>query len=143
MSEKPISPLRRRMLEDIAVRRFGENAQSNHIRQIETFTLFLGRSPDTATAEDVLHLTETGVRPSSINQVATSLRFFFGVTLARHLARVHYPRKLPRVLSPEEAGRRRGRGRGIVSSTRQDGANPLNPLSTVSVKKGCDVVARF
>jgi integrase/recombinase XerD len=45
MSEKPISPLRRRMLKDIAVRRFGENAQSNHIRQIETFTLFLGRSP--------------------------------------------------------------------------------------------------
>jgi hypothetical protein len=93
-------------------------------------------------------LTETGVRPSSINQAATALRFFFGVTLgraelARHLARVHYPRKLPRVLSPEEVGRRRGRGRGSVSSTRQGGANPLNPFSTVSAKKGCDVVVRF
>ena len=38
MSEKPISPLRRRMLEDMAVRRLGEKAQSNYIRQIETFT---------------------------------------------------------------------------------------------------------
>ena len=53
MSEKPISPLRRRMLQDMAVRRLGEKAQSNYIRQIETFTLLLGRSPDTATAEDV------------------------------------------------------------------------------------------
>ena len=87
MSEKPIGPLRRRMLEDMAVRRLGEKAQSNYIRQIETFTLFLGRSPDTATAEDVrrfqVHLTETGVGPSSINQAATSLRFFFGTTLDR------------------------------------------------------------
>jgi integrase/recombinase XerD len=73
---------------------------------IESFTAFLGRSPDTAAAEDVrrfqVHLTETGVGPSSINQAATALRFFFGPTvdrpeLARHLARVHYPRKLPRV----------------------------------------------
>src|SRR5262245_27290354 len=51
MSEKPISPLHRRMLEDMAVRRLGEKAQSNYIRQIETFTLFLGRSPDTALLE--------------------------------------------------------------------------------------------
>ena len=69
MSEKPISPLRRRMLEDMAVRRLGEKTQSNYIRHIETFTAFLGRSPDTATAEDVrrfqIHLTETGVGPSS------------------------------------------------------------------------------
>jgi integrase/recombinase XerD len=76
-----ISPLRRRMLEDMAVRRLGEKAQSNYIRQIETFTLFLGRSPDTGTAEDVrrfqIHLTETGVGPSSINQAATAPRYFF------------------------------------------------------------------
>ena len=114
MSEKPISPLRRRMLEDMAIRRLGEKAQSNYIRQIETFTLFLGRSPNMATAEDVrrfqVHLTETGVGPSSINQASTALRFFFSTTLdrpelARYLARVHYPRPLPRVLSPEEVGR--------------------------------------
>jgi site-specific recombinase XerD len=114
MSERPISPLRQRMLEDMTVRRIGEKTRSNYIRHVATFTAFLGRSPDTATAEDVrhfqVHLTGTGVGPSSINQAATALRFFFATTLGRselalHLARVHYPRKLPRVLSPEEVGR--------------------------------------
>jgi site-specific recombinase XerD len=102
------------MLEDMAVRRIGDKTKANYIRHVATFTAFLGRSPDTATAEDVrhfqVHLTETGVGPSSINQAATALRFFFAVTLGRselalHLTRVHYPRKLPRVLSPEEVGR--------------------------------------
>src|SRR5262245_61201705 len=115
MSQKPISELRRRMLEDMVVRRLGEKTKSNYIHHVENFTAFLGRSPDTATAEDVrrfqVHLTEIGgVGPSSINQAATALRFFFGTTLdrpelARHLARVFYPRPLPRVLSAEEVGR--------------------------------------
>jgi len=114
MSQKPISELRRHMLEDMAVRRLGEKTKSNYIHHIANFTAFFGRSPDTATAEDVrrfqVHLTEIGVGASSINQAATALRFFFGTTLdrpelARHLARVHYPRPLPRVLSPEEVGR--------------------------------------
>jgi integrase/recombinase XerD len=109
MSERPISPLRRRMLEDMTVRRLGEKTQSNYVRYVESFTAFLGRSPDTATAEDVrrfqVHLTESEVGPSSINYATSALRFFLAVTLGRaelalHLARVHYPRKLPRVLSP-------------------------------------------
>jgi Phage integrase, N-terminal SAM-like domain len=61
MSEKPISPLRRRMLEDMSVRRLGEKTKCNYIYHVENFTAFLGCSPDTATAEDVrrfqLHLT--------------------------------------------------------------------------------------
>ena len=114
MSEKPISDLRRRMLEDMAVRKFGEKTKDDYIRHIESFAKFLGRSPDTATADDVcrfqVHLTESGVQPPTLNSSASALRFFFGITLdraelARHLARVHYPRKLPRVLSPEEVGR--------------------------------------
>jgi hypothetical protein len=47
MSEKPISPLRRRMLEDMTVRRLGEKTKSNYIYHIEKFTAFLGHSPDT------------------------------------------------------------------------------------------------
>jgi site-specific recombinase XerD len=114
MSEKPISELRRRMLEDMAVRKFSEKTRQDYIRHIAAFAKFLGRSPDTATAEDVrrfqVHLTESGVRPPTLNSSASALRFFFGTTLdraelARHLARVHYPKKLPRVLSPEEVGR--------------------------------------
>ena len=111
MSEKPISDLRRRMLEDMAVRKFGEKTRHDYIRHVEAFAKFLGRSPETATAEDVrrfqVHLTDSGVQPPTLNSSASALRFFFGTTLdraelARHLARVHYPRKLPRVLAREQ-----------------------------------------
>lgn len=113
MSQKPISELRRRMLEDMAVRKFNETTRRNYIRHIAEFAKFLGRSPDTATADDVrrfqVHMSENGARPSTLNIATSALRFFFGTTLdrpelARHLARVHYPRPLPRVLSPEEVG---------------------------------------
>ena len=64
MSQKPISELCRRMLEDMVVRRLGEKTKSDYIRHIENFTAFLGRTADTATAEDVrrfqVHLTEIG-----------------------------------------------------------------------------------
>jgi Phage integrase, N-terminal SAM-like domain len=53
MSEKPISPLRQRMIEDMTVRNFGEKTRNDYIRHVRTFTAFLGRSPDTATAEDL------------------------------------------------------------------------------------------
>ena len=46
MKNKPISDLRRRMLEDMAVRRLGEKTQHDYIKHVETFTRFLGRSPD-------------------------------------------------------------------------------------------------
>lgn len=114
MSQKPISELRRRMLEDMAVRKFSEATSRNYIRHIAEFAKFLGRSPDAAAAEDVrrfqVHMTENGARPSTLNSATSALRFFFGTTLdrpelARHLARVHYARPLPRVLSPEEVGR--------------------------------------
>jgi len=114
MSEKPISPLRQRMIEDMTVRNFVEKTRNDYIRQVKTFTAFLGRLPDTATAEDLrrfqLHQTRTGVRPPSINGSVAALRFFFTVTLdrpemARHLTFVREPRKMPAVLSPEEVAR--------------------------------------
>jgi site-specific recombinase XerD len=109
-----ISPLRRRMIEDMSVRKFGEKTQHDYLRQVETFAKFLGRSPDTATAEDLrryqVHQTESGVQAPSMNSSAVALRFFFTVTLGRanlaaQLTRVHYPRRLPRVLSPDEVAR--------------------------------------
>ena len=114
MSEKPISPLRQRMIEDMMVRNFVEKTRNDYIRQVKTFTAFLSRSPDTATAEDLrrfqLHQTRTGVRPPSINGSVAALRFFFTVTLdrpemSRYLTFVREPRKLPAVLSPEEVAR--------------------------------------
>ena len=101
----------RRMLEDMSVRRFSPDTQREYIRAVERLAAFLGRSPDTASAEDMrafqLHLTETGMQPPTMNATVTALRFFFKVTLdrpeaTRHLVFVYVPRKLPRVLSPEE-----------------------------------------
>ncbi len=109
MSEKPISPLRQRMLEDMSLRGFTPDTQRDYIRAVKKLAAFLDRSPDTATTEDLrafqLHLTATGVQPPTINATVTVLRFFFKVTLdrpetTRHLVFVYEPRKLPRVLRP-------------------------------------------
>ena len=81
---------------------------------MRTFAAFLGRSPDRATAEDLrrfqLHQTQMGLQPPGINSAVAALRFFFTVTLdrpdlARRLALVREPRKLPLVLSAEEVTR--------------------------------------
>jgi integrase/recombinase XerD len=114
MTEMAISPLRRRMIEDMTVRNFVEKTRNDYIRHVKSFAAFLGRSPDTASSEDLrrfqLHLTESGVTPPSINAAVAALRFFFTVTLdrvdlARRLTFVHEPRKVPLVLSPEEVAR--------------------------------------
>ena len=114
MSEKPISPLRRRMIEDMTVRNFVEKTHNDYIRHVRTFTTFLGRAPDTAAPEDLrlfqLHQTQAGVRAPSINGSVAALRFFFTVTLdrpemARHLTFVREPRKIPVILSLEEIAR--------------------------------------
>ncbi len=114
MSDKPISPLRRRMIEDMTVRNFVEKTRNDYIRHVRTFTTFLGRAPDTAAPEDLrlfqLHQTQTGVGASSINGSVAALRFFFTVTLdrpemARPLTFVREPRKIPVILSLEEIAR--------------------------------------
>jgi len=111
---KPISPLRQRMIEDMALRKLAPKTQSNYLRAVINFTCFLGRSPDTASPEDLrryqLHLVETGTSSIMLNGTITALRFFFGVTLdhAEVVARmspVREPRKLPVVLSCEEVAR--------------------------------------
>jgi integrase/recombinase XerD len=53
MSDKPISDLRRRMIADMTIRTFSEKTQREYIRQIAAFARFLGRSPDTATGDDI------------------------------------------------------------------------------------------
>jgi site-specific recombinase XerD len=114
MTEQAISPLRRRMIEDMTVRNFAADTQRNYLRAVKNLAIFLGRSPDTATAEDLrlfqLHLSETHVRPPTINGTVTALRFFFSVTVDRsvvtkRLTFVAEPRKIPVILSPEEVAR--------------------------------------
>src|SRR6202165_3795311 len=81
------SPLRRRMIEDMSVREFGEKTQHDYIRHVEQFAKFLGRSPDTATGEDLsryqVHQTESGVQPPTVNSAAVAWRFLLTVTLGR------------------------------------------------------------
>jgi len=114
MTDPSISPLRRRMIEDMTIRKFAPKTQSSYIRAVRNFTVFLGRSPDQASAEDLrryqLHLASSGVATPSLNATVTALRFFFAVTLGRseiteRMPFVREPRKLPVVLSPEEVTR--------------------------------------
>src|SRR5262245_32166486 len=114
MSEKPISPLRARMIQDMTVRNFVEKTKTDYIRHVKTFAVFVGRSPDRATPEDLrsfqVHQTDTGVRPPTINGSVAALRFFFSVTLgrpdmSRYLTFVREPRKIPVILTSEEVAR--------------------------------------
>src|SRR5207249_6479303 len=110
-SHRPGSALRERMIEDMSVRGFSEKTRNDYVRNVRAFTAFVGRSPDTATAEDLrlfqLHQTQIGMQPPSINSAVSALRFFFTVTLdrpdlARRLTVVPQPRRIPAVLSVEE-----------------------------------------
>jgi integrase/recombinase XerD len=114
MTEECITPLRRRMIEDMSVRHLASKTQHDYVSAVVKLARFIGRSPDAATNEDLrrfqLHLTENGAGVPLINSTVSALRFFFTVTLdrtdaARHLTVVHQPRKLPVVLSQEEIAR--------------------------------------
>ena len=114
MTDEAMSPLRRRMIEDMTIRKFAPKTQHDYVQGIKNFAAFVGRSPDTASFEDVrryqLHLAASGVGVPTINQAVSTLRFFFKVTLKRHeivehTHAIHEPRKLPVVLNPEEVAR--------------------------------------
>ena len=114
MTDKVISPLRRRMTEDMTVRGFTACTQRGYIRAVKDFTAFFGRSPDQASAEDLrrfqLHMRSEGASATSMNTTVSALRFFFGVTLERGdaevgMTTVRLPRRLPVILSPEEVAR--------------------------------------
>ena len=114
MTDEAMSPLRRRMIEDMTIRKLAPKTQQGYIRTIKNLAAFLGRSPDTASFEDIrrfqLHLAANGADTPTRNHTVSALRFFFRVTLKRydiieHTAFIHQPRKLPVVLSPEEVAR--------------------------------------
>ena len=79
---------------------------------MRTFTEFLGRSPDTATSEDLrrfqLHMAQQQIGAPTINAAIAALRFFFTETLERptlFVLCVNEPRRAAVVLSPEEVAR--------------------------------------
>ena len=109
-----ISPLRQRLIDDMALRRFSCATQRNYIRDVGRFATFLGRRPDTATADDLrrfqVEQREAGVPVPTMNSIVSALRFLFTQTLdrpdlARRLVRLAHPRTLPVVLSRDEVAR--------------------------------------
>jgi site-specific recombinase XerD len=114
MTDEAMSPLRRRMIEDMTIRKFTPKTQLDYVQRVKNFAAFLGRSPDTASFEDVhryqLHLASSGAGVPTLNQSVSTLRFFFKVTLGcadivNHTQFVDAPRKLPVVLSLQEVAR--------------------------------------
>ena len=113
-STPTVSPLRQRMLDDMRLRKLEPKTQSGYLRAVKRFADYLGRSPTTATVEDLrhyqLHLVDTGTSPITLNASIVGLKFFFDVTLDRGelMAKMHpvkVPQRLPVVLSREEVGR--------------------------------------
>ncbi len=113
-NERPITPLRQRMLHDMMMRGLGPHTQQDYVRHVRRLAAFLGRPPDVITTEDIrrfqLDQHERGLSPATINGAVSALRFLFTVTLkrrdlARCLVITRNPRKLPDVLSVEEAAR--------------------------------------
>ncbi len=111
-SAAAISPLRRRMIQDMPVRKFGEKTQHDYLGHIENFVGFWAarriRLRPRASARYQVHQIAAGLQPPSVNSSAVALHFFFTVTLGRadlaaQLTHVHYPRRLPRV-SPRRGG---------------------------------------
>jgi site-specific recombinase XerD len=113
-TDTTVSPLRQRMIEDMAGRKLGPHSQRSHISSCKRFAAFLKRSPDSATADDVrrfqLHLAETGLSIGNRNRIMTGVKFLFRVTLRRHdlAAEIYHlpePQKLPLTMSTTEAER--------------------------------------
>jgi len=99
--ERPVTPLRQCMLDDMAIRTTRSRTQHDYVR---AFAVFLGRSPYTASVEDMrcfqLHQREHGVSESTINGSVSALHFLFEVTLerpdlSRRLVLAHRPGSCP------------------------------------------------
>jgi site-specific recombinase XerD len=99
------------MIEDMTVRNLSPTTRASYIHNVKKFSQYFGRSPDCLGLEEVrayqVHLVSERIAWATLNQVVSSLRFFFGVTLGRkdlpeRIAYARRPKTLPVILSPEE-----------------------------------------
>ena len=138
-----ISPLRRRMVEDMTVRNLSPATQQSYLSAVSKFSRYFGRSPDRLGLEDVhvfqVHLVATGISWPALNQIVCALRFFYGVTLGQatvpeRIAYAREPSKLPVVLSADEVVRFLVAIPSLKSRTALSGltARPLDPPSDPS-----------
>jgi integrase/recombinase XerD len=109
-----MSPLRRRMIEDMTLRNLSRQTQQSYMYAVAKFSRHFNCPPDRLGMEDVrayqLHLIGQKYSRSHINQVACALRFFYGITLGQKEALERIvsgkdPEKLPAILDHEEVAR--------------------------------------
>ena len=113
MTTRSISPLYQRMIEDMSSRKLSAGTQKVHLRSCQRFAVFLKRSPDKASPEDIrrfqLRLTDGSVSICNRNRIMTGLKFLFRVTLRRpdfaaEIYHIREPQKIPLVMSAHSDG---------------------------------------
>jgi integrase/recombinase XerD len=106
-----ISPLRRRMIDDMMIRNLSPATQQSYLYAIAKFSRHFGHSPDRLGLKEVrvyqLHLIAQQRSWAHINQAVSALRFFYSITLGRtdaleRIVAAREPQKLPVVLSADE-----------------------------------------
>ncbi|HEY5587701.1 MAG TPA: site-specific integrase [Candidatus Paceibacterota bacterium] len=107
-----MSELRERMKIDMELRGYSTVTIKNHINNVSNFAKFYNKSPELLREKEIrdyLHycITEKKLSEGSINNINSSLKFFYTKTLNRYwnmdkIARIKEPKRLPAVLSPEE-----------------------------------------
>ena len=111
---KPMSALRRRMIDDMTLRNLSPATQRSYLHAVTKFSRHFGCPPDRLGLEDVrsfqVHLVAQGISWPALNQIVCALRFFYGVTLDRaeipeRIVYARTPRKLPSILSADEVVR--------------------------------------
>ena len=111
---KPMSALRRRMIDDMTLRNLSPATQRSYLHAVTKFSRHFGCPPDRLGLEDVrsfqVHLVSQGISWPALNQIVCALRFFYGVTLDRaeipeRIVYARTPRKLPSILSADEVVR--------------------------------------
>ena len=107
-----MTPLRRRMIEDMQLRNLCPETQRNYVHHVAGFARYFNRSPAELDLEAVRQyqlylLNERRLSPETVNQYVSSVKFLYQVTLETHWSDEYFPRvrrahKLPVVLSQEE-----------------------------------------
>ena len=110
-----MTKLRRRMIEDMVLRRLSINTQSSYVQRVAAFARYYGKSPAFLGPEHIrkfqLHMiNDRKCSSSHLNVTVSALKFFYTVTLDKSWVIEQVPfsrpeRKLPVILSPEEVSK--------------------------------------
>jgi hypothetical protein len=120
-----LSPLHRRMIEDMTVRNMSPATQRSYVSAVSKFSRFFAKSPERLSLEDVrafqVHLVATGISWPGLNQIVCALRFFYGVVLGE----AEVPERIPPCArAAQTAGRAERRRGGAVSRIRIEPEEP-------------------